>query len=420
MKRSDRRRAATRKNWFIFALFSLVLLSACLILFFQKEIDAHKQTRQTSVEKKTPRDTKPVVNQQTQTARIMANGDLLYHDGLYMSARKEDGSYDFSDNFQYVKEWLHQADLAIGDFEGTISPDFPLAGYPLFNAPESVVSSIKDAGYHVVDLAHNHILDSQLSGVLSTAKAFENQGITPVGVYTHEPRAQAPLTIKEVNGIKIAILAYSYGFNGMEGNLSQEEYDQHLSNLDEEKMKSEILRAEEEADVTVVMPQMGVEYQLKPTEEQVSLYHKIVDWGADLIFGGHPHVTQPSETLEKDGQKKLIIYSMGNFISNQRIETMEGVENSQWTERGVLMDVTLEKTVEGTRIKTAQAHPTWVSRVEKGTFSPEGHPLYTYQTLILEDFIEGGKYRNRLDEATKERIDKAYQEMKDHVGLNWD
>ena len=84
------------------------------------------------------------------------------------------------------------------------------------------------------------------------------------------------------------------------------------------------------------------------------------------------------------------------------------------------MDVTLEKTVEGTRIKTAQAHPTWVSRVEKGTFSPEGHPLYTYQTLILEDFIEGGKYRNRLDEATKERIDKAYQEMKDHVGLNWD
>ena len=68
-------------------------------------------------------------------------------------------------------------------------------------------------------------------------------------------------------------------------------------------MKSEIERAEREADITVVMPQMGVEYQLQPTEEQVTLYHKMVDWGADIIFGGHPHVTQPSETLEKDGQK---------------------------------------------------------------------------------------------------------------------
>lgn len=420
MKRSDRRKAEAQKKWFVFALFSLIILSASLILFFQKEIDARKQTRQASIENKSSDRPKTVANKQVQTARIMANGDLLYHDALYMSARREDGSYDFSENFQYAKEWLHQADLTIGDFEGTISPDLPLAGYPLFNAPESVVGAIKDAGYHVLDLAHNHILDSQLSGLFSTAKAFEDQGITPVGVYTHEPRAQAPLTIKEVNGIKIAILAYSYGFNGMEGNLSQDEYDQHLSNLDEEKMKSEIERAEKEADITVVMPQMGVEYQLQPTEEQVTLYHKMVDWGADIIFGGHPHVTQPSETLEKNGQKKLIIYSMGNFISNQRIETMEGVENAQWTERGVLMDSTLEKTLKGTRIKSAQAHPTWVSRVEKGGFSAEGYLLYSYQTLILEDFIEGGKYRDRLDEATKERVDIAYREMNEHVALNWD
>ena len=243
--------------------------------------------------------------------------------------------------------------------------------------------------------------------------------LTPIGVYTHEKRNQAPLTIKEVNGIKIAMLAYSYGFNGMEANLSQEEYNQHLSTLDEEKMQAEIERAEKEADITVVMPQMGVEYQLQPTEEQVALYHKMVEWGADIIFGGHPHVVQPSEVLEKNGQKKLIIYSMGNFISNQRIETMDGVENAQWTERGVLMDVTVEKNKNGTQIKTAQAHPTWVSRREKGSYSPEGYPLYTYQTLILEDFIEGGKDRQQLDDATKERVDSAYQEMKEHIGLHW-
>ena len=185
-------------------------------------------------------------------------------------------------------------------------------------------------------------------------------------------------------------------------------------------MKKEIERAEKEADITVVMPQMGVEYKLEPTEEQVTLYHKMIKWGADIIFGGHPHVVEPSEVVTQNGQKKFIIYSMGNFISNQRIETMDGVENKKWTERGVLMDVTVEKSKKGTIIKNVQAHPSWVSRVAKGTYSPEGYPLYTYQTYILEDFIEGGKYRDKLDQATKERIDTAYQEMNEHVNLKWD
>ena len=158
---------------------------------------------------------------------------------------------------------------------------------------------------------------------------------------------------------------------------------------------------------------MGVEYQLEPTEEQQTLYRQMVDWGADLVFGGHPHVAEPSEIIEKDGQRKLIIYSMGNFISNQRIETMEGVQNAQWTERGVLMDVTIEKKDGVTSIQTAQARPTWVSRVAKGTYDANGYPQYLYQTYILEDFIEGGQYRDQLDEATKARIDAAYQEMTD-------
>ena len=357
--------------------------------------------------------------EQETSARIMANGDLLYHDIVYISAKKADGTYDFHENFEYVKPWLKQADLVLGDFEGTVNKDHYLAGYPLFNAPGEVMDAIKDAGYQVLDLAHNHILDSQIEGVVSTADAIEKAGMTPVGVYTHESRDKAPLVIKEVNGIKVAILAYSYGFNGIEQSISQEDYNRYLSDLDEEKMKSEIERAEKEADITIIMPQMGVEYQIEPTEEQKKLYHKMIDWGADIIFGGHPHVVEPAETVEKEGDKKLIIYSMGNFISNQRIETMQDVENAKWTERGVLMDVTIKKKAGKTTIETAQAHPSWVSRTPKGGYSPEGYPLYLYQTYILEDFIEGGKYRSQLDEATKQRIDTAYQEMNEHVGLKW-
>ena len=353
------------------------------------------------------------------SARIMAHGDLLYHIPIYRTALKEDGSYDFHENFDYVKPWFKKADLVIGDFEGTISKDHYLAGYPLFNAPGEVMDAIKDAGYQVLDLAHNHILDSQLEGVISTADVIEKAGITPIGVYAHEARDKAPLVIKEVNGIKVAFLAYSYGFNGIEEYISKEDYNNYLSDLNEDKMKAEIERAEKEADITVVMPQMGIEYQLEPTEEQKILYHKMIDWGADLIFGGHPHVVEPAETVEKDGDKKLIIYSMGNFLSNQRIETMQDEENAKWTERGVLMDVTIKKKAGKTTIETAEAHPTWVNRTPKGTYSPDGYPLFLYQTYILEDFIEGGAHREKLDEETKERIDIAYKEMNEHVGLKW-
>ena len=188
----------------------------------------------------------------------------------------------------------------------------------------------------------------------------------------------------------------------------------YLADLNEEKMKEEIQRAEKEADVTIVMPQMGVEYRLQPTEEQKVLYRKMIDWGADVIFGGHPHVIEPAETVEKDGDKKFIIYSMGNFISNQRMERMD----NKWPERGLLMDVTFEKNNGKTIIKTVKAHPTLVYSKLNGR-NMNGIALYDYKVMVLEDFIDGGKHRDKLDEKMKEKVDVAYREIIDHVNLNW-
>jgi poly-gamma-glutamate synthesis protein (capsule biosynthesis protein) len=319
-----------------------------------------------------------------------------------------------------VKPWIEKADLAIADFEGTISPNRKLGGYPLFNAPPEVVSAIKNAGYDVVDLAHNHILDSGLEGLISTDKIFKENGIDTVGVFAEKPRSQSQILVKNINGIKVAILAYSYGFNGMEAGLSQADCDNYLSDLNEEKMREEIMRAEEIADATIVMPQMGNEYQLQPTAGQIELYRKMVDWGADVVLGGHPHVAEPAEIIQKNGDKKLIIYSMGNFLSNQRIETLADITaNAKWTERGVLVDFTLEKDGDKTIIKTAEARPTWVNRTPKGARSPGGIALYKYQTIILEDFIEGGKHRSLLDTQTQVRIDSAYSEMNDFMKLKF-
>ncbi|TWT14756.1 CapA family protein [Streptococcus sp. sy010] len=353
-------------------------------------------------------------NSTTQTARIVANGDILLHNVLYTSVRQPDGTYDFDDYFTYVKDWISDADLALGDFEGTISSNYPLAGYPLFNAPPEIAKTMKKVGYDVVDLAHNHILDSQLDGAIETVQTFKQEGIDSIGVYTKD-RAKENILIKDVNGIKIAILGYAYGYNGMEANLTKEEYEKHLSDLDEKKMKADIEKAEKEADVTVIMPQMGEEYALKPTAEQTRLYRKMIDWGADVVFGGHPHVAEPAETIEKDGQKKFIIYSMGNFISNQTYEQL----GNKWTERGLLMDVTFEKTGDETIVKTVKAHPTLVWAWGKGIYGEEGYEYFDYRVMVLEDFIQGGRYRNQLDQSMRQKVDQAYKEMNRLVNLKW-
>ena len=349
------------------------------------------------------------------TARVVANGDILIHDALYYTAKKEDGSYDFNPFFEYVKPWIEGADLAIGDFEGTISDRSPLGGYPLFNAPVQIADTMKEVGYDVVDLAHNHILDTGLYGLKYTDKVFKDRGLDTVGVHADKKRSEDKILIKEVNGIKIAILAYAYGYNGMDANLTAEDRTNHLSDLDEEKMKEEIQRAEKEADVTVVMPQTGVEYKLEPTEEQKALYHKMIEWGADVVFGGHPHVIEPAETVEKDGDKKFIIYSMGNFVSNQRMERME----NKWPERGLLMDVTFEKANDKTTVKTVKAHPTLVYSKLNGR-NINGAPLYDYKIMVLEDFINGGKLRDQLDDKMKEKVDVSYKEIMEHVNLKWE
>ncbi|MDY5973904.1 CapA family protein [Streptococcus hyovaginalis] len=354
------------------------------------------------------------VEGKAKTARIVANGDILLHDVLYASALKEDGTYDFEPYFTYVKDRISSADLAIGDYEGTISPDHPLSGYPLFNAPPSIATALKNTGYDVMDLAHNHILDSGLEGALNTKKTFNDLGIDTIGLYDKD-RSKDGFLIKDVNGIKIAILGYSYGYNGMEANLTEEEYDKHLSDLDETKIKAELKKAEKSADLTIVMPQMGVEYQLEPTKEQEQLYRQMVKWGADLVLGGHPHVVEPAEIIEQNGEKKAIIYSMGNFISNQRLEMM----GDKWPERGVLMDVTIEKKGGKTTLKTVQAHPTLVDAKPTGELAPEGYNLYDYRVMVLEDFIQGGKYRDAIDDGLKAKVDLAYQEMNDHVNLEW-
>lgn len=376
--------------WKKVTLVALVLL--CIFVFYKLVFDK-------KAPKKIPPSAPAAKNEMK--VKIMASGDILYHSALYKSAYNGK-TYDFSGQFAKIKPLISSADLALGDFEGTINPNRRLSGYPTFNAPKEVVAAIADAGYDVIDLAHNHILDTGLEGLKSTDRLFTQAGITVVGVQT----GKDDIVVKKVKGIKIAIVAYVFGFNGLEATISKEDYEKYMKDLNEEKVKRDIEKAEKIADVTVVMPQMGEEYRLEPTEKQKAMYRKMIDWGADIIFGGHPHVAEPTEVINKNGQKKFILYSMGNLISNQRLETL----NNKWTERGVIMEVNIEKKKGKTVIESVKAHPTWVSKTLKAS-GTQGGGTYDYQVFLAEDYIKGGKSEKEVDATTQKRIENAYHEM---------
>lgn len=359
---------------------------------------------------KKPEEKKPEKTQTVESAKkaaeatIMASGDMLYHMPLINSAKNIEGEYDFRSQFKEIKPLISEADLAIGDFEGSIMPGKPLSGYPKFNAPSEVAYAFKDAGYDVVSVAQNHILDQDLKGAIYTTEILRHAGLDTIG-FRVEP-SEDEILVKDVNGIKVALIGLSYGYNGMENNLTKADYDDHMMPLTKANAERLIKKAENIADITVVMPHAGVEYQLKPTEKQEELYHEMVDWGADIIFGGHPHVPEPAEIIEKDGENKFIIYSMGNLLSNQRIETLD----NKWTERGVVMEANIRKENGKTFITGVLPHPTWVYRRS----SENG---YDYTVLPCSDYIEGGKKVGTLDANTEERIKTAYKETKELLNI---
>ena len=413
-ERQERKRQQNTKEKKIIGMIMLLLVVLVIILIVNGEVTSplgakKRQANATQQTETTKKSSNTGKQQKAGVATIMASGDMLYHDVVYGSAF--DGqTYDFSNDYEQITPLVSSADLALGDFEGTINPNMPLAGYPIFNAPEAVVSSIKNAGYDAIDLAHNHILDTGISGLVYTANAFQKAGVDTFGVNVPDDK----ILVKKVNGIRIAILGFSYGFNGIEQSISQSDYDKYLNDLTMTKVEKKIKAAKKIADLVVVMPQSGVEYNLEATPEQVDTYHKMVDFGADIIFGGHPHVVEPTETIDKDGEKKFIIYSMGNLLSNQRYETLE----NYWTERGVIMEVQVKKENNKTKLTAVKGHPTWVSREPiNRTFL--GYPAYDYQVYLAEDYIKGGKYADKVSPEKQARIETAYHEMMQHLNIKF-
>lgn len=384
-------------------LILLLFLTGCAKTAEQAKPNTTGQTKPTTTQPATEQakstTSQAVKTSDKLTAKISANGDLLYHLPLLQGAKTSSG-YDFNFNYEKIKPFISSVDFAIANFEGTITVGKPYDGYPRFNAPVQVADAIKNAGYDAITMANNHTIDFGIAGMHSTYNVFSKNGFLVSGYHKNN------IPIKVVNGIKVALLAYTENFNGLEGSVpANQQY--LLPYLNESKVKKDIEEAEKLADFTIVYPHMGVEYQLTPTARQKQLYHKMINWGADAVFGNHPHVLQPSEVVEKDGLKKFIIYSMGNLISNQRIETLPNIQNVKWTERGVIIEMQISKENNQTKIDFVELHPTWVLKR-----FVNGLPKHT--VLMTKDYLNS---TNELTANEKQRVINTHKEVLSHLKL---
>lgn len=337
---------------------------------------------------------------------LLAVGDIMFHSTQINAARLADGGYDFNPVYRYVKSYIEGADLALGNYETVSVKDRPFTGYPTFNSPAESITALKEAGFDVLSTANNHSLDQGKTGIISTIEIIEEHGLDYVGTSTD--RSNEPLIV-DVQGIEIGVLSYTYGLNGLESLLTSDELSYMVNLIDEEKIQEDIQYLKDnEVDLIVSYIHWGNEYQRQPSEYQQELGKNMVEWGVNIVFGSHPHVLQKSEIIEHNGKENFIVYSMGNFISNQREVTM----GNSYTEDGLMISINIEKDLvkEETIIKDIEYIPTWVYRYSDGS-------KYHYEILPVKDVLDG-KLDINLDANVIKRIEKSYNDAKNIFGID--
>lgn len=249
---------------------------------------------------------------------LVAVGDNLIHNTLIDAGVQEDGTRDYNSFYEEISPYIKAADIAVIDNETLLGgEEFPYSGYPCFNTPWEVGEAAINAGFYVFTCATNHVLDMQgYKGLSKEIEFFKNHPeVTFVGINETEEDSK---TIKyvEKNGIKFAMLNYTNSTNGIP---LPSEHPWSVNMLDEERVKADVTEARENADVVVFFPHWGTEDSHEVNDEQRRYIQLCSELGVDIVIGGHPHVLQPVEwvTNEETGNKMLVYYSLGNFISHQ-------------------------------------------------------------------------------------------------------
>ena len=302
-------------------------------------------------------------------------GDVLLHTPVSESGKLEDGTYDYDHLFTHVKDEIEIADIAMVNQEVILGgTELGLSGYPCFNGAYEVGDSLVNNGFDVILHATNHTLDKGEKGVRNCLHFWKTNypDIKVAGINENQEEQDSRITVIEKKGIKVAILNYTYGTNGIE---VPQDAPYLVNYIDKDKIRKDIERAKTMADFIVVCPHWGIEYQHAPSEGQENLAQYLADLGVNLVIGTHPHVIEPVEWITgENGNQMLVYYSLGNFV-NATSGTGEGVADRML---GAMAYVTLEKKENGdVTIISHKAIP-HVSHLKSGIQGITVYPLEEY------------------------------------------
>lgn len=296
-----------------------------------------------------------------ETITLSAVGDVMMWREQVAAARLPDNrGYRFDRVLRSVAPIFRRSDLVIGNLE-TVFAGPGVAhqlrnaknGFPRFSCPDGLAGALKRAGFHVLTTANNHCMDHGVAGVRRTLRVLDRYGLKHTGTARSLTEAKRLLVVP-VKGIKVAILAYTYGTNGIRPPALQR---WTVNLIGVKAIRTDIKRARSKADLVVVAVHFGREFRKHPTEKQVRFVTQLLIAGADIVLGSHPHVVQPAVVtrIRRSGarpQKCAAIFSLGNFVSKR-------MRNNRGTERGLIMQITVGKEQTGRiELKSVKFIPT--------------------------------------------------------------
>ncbi|WP_019124384.1 CapA family protein [Peptoniphilus grossensis] len=376
----------------IFIITVIFILTLGLYLSYTMDFDFSNNENKTGEAKNLK--TEETKKEDKSEVKILAMGDMIFHQPIVKNYRSND-TYDFAPIFANISADINEADLALANFEGSVNSNRKLSGFPLFNFPKETIYSLKNAGFDALSTANNHALDTGLDGIGETISHIKESGMKNFGTLTEDGDKGI---IVEKNGIKIGLISFTDTLNGMDSLMRGKEYSVNTFAQD---VKSDIQNLKDNSDIVIVYPHWGNEYQLVPNERQIFLKEMLQDAGADIILGSHPHVLQRYEVEDKNDKKYFTIYSMGNALSNQRVENLK----KSGVDTGAIIKLVIEKdNVSGeTKLKSYGVYPTYVNRYY-------ANGKLNYNLVKLEDLMPGGKLDGVTTEELKAKADKKYKE----------
>jgi len=401
---------------FLVLLISIVVGCGLIFAYYYNNIKSEDINLKSPI--KTSSNSAPTANSKNKDTieiKLSAVGDILVHESQLLSQYNQDTKqYDFTNNFRFVKPYIESSDIAIANLETTLAGEKKkYTGYPTFNTPDAIVDALRDTGFDVLSAANNHILDRGSEGVLRTSEVIRSKGLDLIGI--RKAAEDIPFVIKDVKGIKLGFTNYAFETQRINGNktlnslIIPKEVEPLIDTFNYDYLDEDLLKIKERinqmkasgAEVIVFSMHWGTEYQRQPNEYQKKIAKALADYGVDIILGTHPHVLEPIDYIESNtsNKKTLVVYSMGNFISNQCFERL----NNRYPEDGTIVNITLKKDLKKNiiTIKEVNYIPTWVHREPNGT-------NFTYEILPLTDALNDKQKYNLTSKDSVWRAENSY------------